>query len=140
MDNNKQPGISFEAILLKELFFSRSEEISLRPELEINLEAIPSFSPEEDKMNLEMICQIKDKNNLFNIKCTMLGIFSIMAGNENMSLKEFSHHNAPALVFPYVREAIASITVKAGIPPVILPPINISAVTKKPDDEIEAAP
>jgi preprotein translocase subunit SecB len=45
-----------------------------------------------------------------------------------MDLADFSRLNAPALIFPYVRETIASTSLKAGIPPVIIPPINLNAV------------
>ena len=135
MDKNKQPGISFDTILLKELLFSRKEDLPQKPELSVKVSKSLSFSPEEDIMNFEMTCEIKDEDNLFGIKCTMIGIFSVITGNENMTLQEFSQKNAPALVFPYIREVIASTTTRAGIPAVIIPPINLSAIDKKQSEE-----
>jgi preprotein translocase subunit SecB len=140
MDKNKQPGISFEAVLLKELVFSRKEGFSQKPEFEMELVSSVSLSGSEDKMNLELSCNISDKNEFFNIKCTMIGIFSVTSENKNMELKEFAEYNAPALIFPYIRETIASTTTRAGIPPVVIPPINLTAIKGKTTGELKEEP
>ncbi|MDR2597322.1 MAG: protein-export chaperone SecB [Treponema sp.] len=61
--------------------------------------------------------------------------FSIIKGKENMGLKEYSNLNAPAAIFPYIRETIASTTTMAGIPPVLIPPINLAAIKGKTYNE-----
>ena len=43
--------------------------------------------------------------------------------------------NLIAIMFPFIREAIAEITRKTGIPPILLPPVNFITMYK----EIEAA-
>lgn len=43
-------------------------------------------------------------------------------------LKRFSKFNAPAHLFPFVREIIGNTTMKANIPPLLLPPLNISVM------------
>jgi preprotein translocase subunit SecB len=135
MDTTKQPGISFDDIILKELVFSRKEGFSEKPELDVKLGANVSFSPDEDRLIFEMSCKIKDKKEFFKIKCTMIGFFSIIKGKENMGLKEYSNLNAPAAIFPYIRETIASTTTMAGIPPVLIPPINLAAIKGKAYNE-----
>jgi len=132
MDKTKQPGISFDDVILKELTFSRKEGYSDKPELNVFLDANVSFSPNEDRLVYEMSCEIKDGNEYFNIKCVMIGFFSVIEGKENMSLKEYSNLSAPAAIFPYIRETIASTTTKAGIPPVIIPPTNLSLLKREP--------
>ena len=128
MDTNKQPGISIENVFLKELHFIRKNAIPQKPELTMSFEYDISISPAKDKLNYELTCKIQDEKELFNVQCTMIGLFSVIAGNENMDLADFSRLNAPALIFPYIRETIASTSIKAGIPPVIIPPINLNAV------------
>ena len=131
MDINKQPGISFDDIILKELVFSRKEGFSEEPELDVQLGSNVSFSSDENNLAYEMFCGIKDKNDFFSINCTMIGFFSVVKGKENMGLKEYSNLNAPAAIFPYIRETIASTTTKAGIPPVVIPPMNLAAIKGK---------
>jgi preprotein translocase subunit SecB len=137
MDKSKQPGISFDDIILKEIFFSRKEEFSDKPELNVQLESNFSLSPEEDILTYEMSCEIKDKNEFFNIKCTMIGFFSVIKGKENMGLKEYSNMNAPAAIFPYIREVITSTTTRAGIPPIVIPPMNLNLLKKNSKSEKE---
>ena len=137
MDKTKQPGISFDDIILKELVFSRKEGFSDRPALTMNLESSISISPDEDKLTYEMTCEIKDEKDFFNIKCTMIGFFSIVKGEENMGLRKYSELNAPATVFPYIREAIASTTTRAGIPPVVIPPTNLDLLKQNQEEQIE---
>jgi len=125
MDKNKEPGISFDNIILKDLVFSRKEGFPEKLKMDVQLESSTSFSPEGDELVYELSCKIKDVNNYFSIKCTMIGFFSVIEGKENMGLKEYSNINAPAAIFPYIREVIASTTTRAGIPPVVIPPINL---------------
>ena len=138
MDKNKPPGISFDGIILKELIFSRKEGFSDRPELNLNLESRLSFSKKKDKLNYELSCEVKDSKEYFYIKCVMLGFFSVIKGEENMGLKEYSNLNAPAVIFPYIRETIASTTTRAGIPSVIIPPTNLNMLKRSSDENNEA--
>jgi len=133
MDKNKQPGISFDDVILKELAFSRKEGYSDKPALNMELGSSVSFSQNEDRLVYEMSCEIKDEKEFFNIRCVMIGFFSVIEGKENMSLKEYSNLSAPAAIFPYIREAIASTTTKAGIPPVVIPPTNLNLLKREPD-------
>jgi preprotein translocase subunit SecB len=131
MDKQQQPGIAFDNIILKELVFLRKPDLLQKPQLVVNIESNASISPNKDKLNLEMLCEVKEENALFDIKCIMIGMFSKTAGSENMELDEFAKYSGPALMFPYIRETIASTTVKAGIPPVIIPPVNLQAIKNK---------
>ena len=133
MDKSKQPGILFEDIILKELIFSRKEGFSDKPELSVQLKSKTSFSPNEDRLIYEMSCEIKDEKEFYNIQCTMMGFFSVIKGQENMSLREYSNMNAPAAMFPYIRETIAATTIRAGIPPIIIPPTNLNLLKRDPE-------
>jgi preprotein translocase subunit SecB len=128
MDKQQQPGIAFDNIILKELVFSRKPEQLQKPDLDIKIEAHNSISPDKDKLDIEMLCEIKEEGSLFSVKCVMIGMFSRIAGSENMELEEFAQYSGPALMLPYIRETIASTTLKAGIAPVIIPPLNLQAI------------
>jgi len=133
MDKTKQPGISFDDVILKELTFNRKEGYSDKPVLDMHLGSSASFSTNKDKLNYEMSCEVKDENEFFYIKCVMIGFFSVIEGKENMSLKEYSNINAPAAIFPYIREIIASTTTRAGIPPIVIPPTNLNLLKRNPE-------
>lgn len=51
---------------------------------------------------------------------------------------EFAKISAPAIGFPYVRAFISTVSLQAGLPPIILPSINFVQFSKEIDEE-EAA-
>jgi preprotein translocase subunit SecB len=55
--------------------------------------------------------------------------FSLRASVEDAAatslLKDFSTVNAIAVMIPYIRETLASITGRSGLPPLVLPPIHV---------------
>lgn len=124
MDINKQPGISFDTIFLKDLVFSRTPNIN-NVDLDIRFNSKSTINEEKTKLFYELDCAIVDKNKSFDLKCCMIGLFSIIEGSENMDLNAFSKNNAPALMLPYIRELVTTTTIRAGLTPVIFPPINI---------------
>ena len=136
MDIKKQPGILFENIILKELVFSRKEGFPGSMEFSIHLEEKPAFSNKNDKLIYELTCVIVEKSDFFNIKCAMVGIFSVIEGQENMDIREYSKLNAPANIMPYIRETIMSTTAKAGMSPVIIPPMNLDLLRQNANKEV----
>ena len=58
-----------------------------------------------------------------------IGAFSIMSGLTQDHLLGFVKVSAPAFVFPYLREALTSLTSKGPYGPVLLSPMNVSSLT-----------
>lgn len=54
----------------------------------------------------------------------MLGVFLKNEEINQIDMDTFGKINAPAIIFPFIREHIASVSSKAGIPTILLPPIN----------------
>jgi preprotein translocase subunit SecB len=67
----------------------------------------------------------KVKNAPFSLEATIEGTFECA---DFEYLKKFSEVNAPAHLFPFLREIVANTSLKAGIPPLLLPPINLAAI------------
>lgn len=65
------------------------------------------------------------KNNSLSIQCS--AAFKIM--NDNNDIPDFFYANSIAILFPYVRAFISTVTLQANIiPPVILPTYNLVAL------------
>ncbi len=59
----------------------------------------------------------------------MLGVFEF--GKElTIPLDSFANINAPAIIFPFIREHLSNVSMKAGIQPILLPPINFVELAK----------
>jgi preprotein translocase subunit SecB len=139
MDKSKQPGIAFNAIVLKSLHFDRNPAALEKPNLDINFAQAHAITPDNTNLTIEITATVKERdNNSFSLSTVFVGLFSPIQGQENMALEEFAQVNGPALMFPYIRELIADITLRSGLKPVIFPPLNIHMMMAKP--AVEARP
>lgn len=123
-------GISFVKVTLTELSFKLNKKFKLPKggvPVEIDVKIKNSFSPDKKTLTstLSVALFSKAKNRPFSMKVTVEGTFT---GEDPEELKRFSKVNAPAHLFPFVREIIGNTTMKANIPPLLLPPFNISAM------------
>jgi len=50
-------------------------------------------------------------------------------------LNKFARYNAPAILFPYLRETVSSITGRTSFSALVMPPLNLQALI----DSMEAA-
>lgn len=84
------------------------------------------------QINLGISISSSEDNPLpFNIEIEMVGEFEICLQDENEILKDtLLNENAVAIMFPFLRSAVASLTTLANIPPLILPVTNF-ALQKK---------
>lgn len=139
MDKTKQPGIAFNAMVLKSLHFDRDPAALEKPNVDINFAQVIGLSPDKTNLTIEITTTVKElEKSLFSLSTTFVGLFAVVPGQENMTLEEFAQVNGPALMFPYIRELIADITLRSGLKPVIFPPLNIHMMMNKP--AVEAKP
>ena len=129
MDEKKQPGIHFKNVIVKDLSFSREPAVIDNCQLDFKFGCQKSISEDRKKLVVLLEGSVKAESS-FDIKCSVIGFFEIDDEAKNMSLEQFAEDNAPALLFPYLREVISTTTLKAGMNPVFLPPINIRAYLK----------
>ncbi|HHY59392.1 MAG TPA: hypothetical protein GX504_02135 [Clostridia bacterium] len=77
---------------------------------------------------------VVDGRDVLRLEGAFVGFFSVIKGSENMEMERFMEAHAPALMFPYIREHISTVTQKAGVKPVLLPPLNIKALVKTAEE------
>lgn len=126
-------GIQFKSVTLTELSFKLNKSFVLPKDgipIKIAFRTKNLFSP--NKKNLTVVLSVKlfekTQNRPFDMKVSVAGIFS---GKDYKELLKFSKIFAPAHLFPFVREIIGNTTMKANIPPLLLPPVNLLAATGK---------
>lgn len=59
-----------------------------------------------------------------NCSITMIGVFEKVGESKLEDLEKFGKINGAAIIFPYIREHLTSLSVKAGLNPIILPPAS----------------
>ena len=120
-------------IILIESTFKRA--VTINPEvpeygnrININIEK----NIEENNIYINVIldywCGIEDAWEVV-ARINMLGFFE-SPENPSLSIEDFCQINAPAIIFPFVREHLATVTMKAGINPILLPAVNFVELAK----------
>lgn len=134
-----QPGISFCNIFLVKEGFERASKIpdSIKVNVEFEFNSFPVDGKYAAELKTILACVDGNDKNALNLEFVYIAIFDTIKGQENLEIEEFMHHNAPAIMFPYVREHIYNVTQRSGIKPILLPPVNISALIKYKAAEVE---
>lgn len=117
-------NVSFKSFRATEIEFINKHDNGTRIEFETKY----TYNVKYNTQNLcmgEFSVEIFDKNNKekFSIKAVMCGIFSYKPDVK----KEVLHVETFKEMFPYARTMISSLTVNAGLPPVIIPTFDIES-------------
>ena len=139
-DNNaaqeqaQQPGFSIEKIYVKDasLEIPHAPQIfteRTQPQVGIELSNFAQQVEEnifEVAIKVTVTSKIADKT-VYLVEVTQAGIFQISGvPEENMEL--IVGITCPNILFPYAREAVSNLVVRAGFQPVLLNPINFEAL------------
>lgn len=122
----KEAQFRFVNYRINESAIKLDPEVEPSDELEVNFEQTIGVHETENRMRLLLNTSISDKNNALSIAVKAEGYFEF---DEELSedMKEgFFNANAPAILFPYIRAYISTLSTLSGIKPIVLPTLNLS--------------
>ena len=111
-------------LMIVESSFSRTEKEIQDAALEMEIEK-DIQKQSEDQYEVTLAVRLKEKNDQINIYVKSKAHFTTQQENTNLIEK-----NTIAIMFPYVRSHISSITSQPGMMPIVMPPMNIAAMLK----------
>ena len=120
--------ISFESPSTPEVF--RQE---WKPAVNVDLNTKSNRIDDEGNHEVSLTVTITAKieeETAFLVEVQQAGIFFVV-GIEGDSLRQVLASVAPTILFPYAREAIDSLVVKGGFPPLMLAPVNFDALFRQ---------
>lgn len=110
--------------IIKSLIELHPENGETSSKLSVSLGVPENIDISDNNITYPMNVSIQDENNVLNIEVNIVGNFEIDKDTED--LQSFIEINAPAILFPYIRAHITTITSLSGIKPVILPTLNMT--------------
>ncbi len=126
----KPSGYKVVNVLLLESSFTREIEIDIKIihdiDNKIQLEHAAYESTPDQKFGVTLSLKFEGAQNEKNIcsaNIKMLGIFE-KYGEPPLEEEKFKSINAPAIIYPFIREHLYNICLKSGIANVLLPTIN----------------
>ena len=135
--SEQQPIFAIEKIYVRDL----SLEIPNAPNIflerdtpEINLQLDTKSQSINDELHevfltVTVTAKVKDKI-MFLVEAQQSGIFRI----HNIPKEEIDPVlgiGCPTILFPYLREVVSDVVIRAGFPPVILNPVNFEAICQQ---------
>lgn len=130
---DKPIKINFHGIKILNVVFNvnpsyKAEEKSIPINCEI---AVKSNHLKPNKLQVFLKVALKQKNSPFTFSIEGMGIFTLDGKPNKKAIEQMANINCPAIVFPFIREAIANLTGRSGFAPLYLPPVNFIEIAKK---------
>ena len=146
MADTQQPVFNIEKLYVKDL----SVEVPNAPAIFLEREAPQTdvnMSSESQALGDDMYhCSIRvtvtakmgDKV-LFLVECTQGGIFRIQNVPQDQ-MQMVLGIGCPNIVFPYLRETVSDVVIRAGFPPLLLNPVNFEALFMQQQAQQQGTP
>ena len=114
----------FKGFIIKKAVFDRKDG---EPSLKFNLDFSPRglVNKKESCYQLHLGVKISDELEIFIIEVEAIADFYFDAEIDPNLLGKMFYINAPAILFPYVRAYITTLTTLSGLKPLILPTLNL---------------
>ncbi len=145
-DAQNQPVFSIEKVFVKDI----SLEIPNAPQVFLEREAptvdiqLHHNSAQVDEgvyqtiLTVTVTAKVKDKT-MFLVEAGQAGVF-VIRNIPAAELDAVLGIACPNILFPYAREVVSDITVRAGFPPVVLNPVNFEAIYQQAVAQQNATP
>lgn len=123
MENTTKTVFKFEGYKIVKSFFEHKDGIESE-KVSVLFQPKGVVDRKTSKYTLELGIIIEDENKVFRIEIVVLGGFVFDANSNN--LNGFFYSNAPAILFPYIRAYVSTLTTLAGIKTILLPTLNLT--------------
>jgi len=92
-------------------------------------------------VEVAIVAMGQDNSELLKMAVQMDGLFDV-TGDDSVGPSEdyLANVNAPAIIYPFVREHVASVTAKAGIEAILIPPFNFVEHYQKKLEDLHSDP
>ena len=146
-----QDKITFERVWVREAVFRDVRDVFDPPgvakqkleDLNVLLQVGVQLQEETGSAFVTVRCSLDPGNErapFAELSVAVEGHFTIPDSTGQARLTEFARSQAPILLFPYVRQAISSLTVTTRLGGLVLPPVNMQQVVAAMKRQEEAAP
>jgi len=123
-----ESGFRINNLILLESKFKRINNVQFEDaNLDLNIDTEVSVNNNIISV-AETVSVKKTHNNTeqFSFLVKMVGIFECIGESQLKDYEKFGKINGAAIIFPYIREHITNLSMKAELGPIILPPVNFT--------------
>ena len=122
----------FQGFTVRKSSFEIKDSYNLAPEMDLKLELKGEFIPAECHFILYMKVSVKNENTTVKATADTVAHFEFDRECKAEELPGYFFINAPAILFPYVRAYIATLSTLSGLPnPIMIPTLNLTKFAKQ---------
>lgn len=128
-------GYRIISVLLVESYFKRAPnvkkpEVNTSPILDVEITGDTKEGNIVVGMSVSLSVGDDEKKPDITAQISMVGHFKKF-GNPQLPEDRFANINAPAIIYPFIREHLSTLSTKAGVGQILIPPLNF---TRKQED------
>lgn len=145
MDRSRQPGLKIGQIYLSVAHFEhRADALELPPATKVDaeVELTATSAGTEDERAGMITLAIKtadDKDPIYRFHVEMTALVGVDPDAPNLSVREYATKHGPAMLFPFLREAVANLTGRGRFGAIWLNPFNFRLSEAEVEAEAEGA-
>lgn len=121
---------SFKGYTISRSLIELSEEVDVE-KLSIKFNSSGEIDNTNGEYKLTLKVFVTDTDNSLNIEITAEGLYSFDISEDQHALNGFFYVNSSAILFPYIRAHIATLSALSGISAITLPAMNLTALGKQ---------
>jgi preprotein translocase subunit SecB len=111
-------------------------EENIELDIEHSLRISKPSDPGDDKdYGIVLTVGISNKEKSLNLEVGISGGFSIQGDLDDEAKTKLVQKNGVAILYPYLRAFVSTLTIQAGIPPIVLPTVNLTRAFEKEPHE-----
>ncbi len=135
LQKRHEAGLRFDWVVVRELVFEDKRERTERERfqnlsLSISVDSTIADDNKSCRVYMRMTVEQPDdvESNFEQIVAAVEGKFSVVGETPTVKLEDFVNRQAPAILMPYLRQAISAGTALSRFGQLLIPPINVVAV------------
>jgi len=126
---------SFDYFLIQKSHIERLQ-LEETGQMNIDIDIHGSVYIKNKTYQLDMITKVWDEKEVFKSEVHGVGFFKF-EDIKDKNIDSYFYLNAPAILFPYIRAYISSLTALSGFNPITLPTLNLESLKEKLKENTE---
>lgn len=110
------------------LNFATNNQVANHGQAKVRTEFKIRHESTNNRLKVFLTISFNDKTAPFSVHLEGMGLFELNRNVNDMELESLCNNHCSMAMFPYMREAVADISRRAGFPPLHIPQINFAQV------------
>jgi preprotein translocase subunit SecB len=123
-------GIVIRNIVLEKLNYVKTPKAPDNTTYSYQIRIGNNLNEEDHTAQVMVELEMNEKDGNLKIECCMVGLFELPE-DMPLSVDDFLHVNAPAAIFPYMREIVSNLMARSGLKPAFIPMFNFKEMHEK---------